>query len=166
MKFKIEFDRHPGRKIWLGSFDETISGFEIRARIKMKPRLLKVSEDRWLRVDPEETLYIERALDGRGIWHTLRGPFHDLEVPGFEGAVEKASLSGVFVKVSPRHAISPQRIVGIRLQRHGMHQVELEGPSGAPVSIPFEPWALPVLEECLDAINLGGGFLITGPDDE
>lgn len=166
MKFKIEFDRHPGRKIWLGSFDETIAGLEIRARVKMKPRLLKVSEERWLRVDPEETLYLERDLDGRGLWHTLRGTFHDLEAPTFEAALEKASRGGVFVRIAPRYAISPQRIVGIRLSHKGMHQLELEGPSGAPISLPLEPRALPILEECLDAINLGDGFLITGPDDD
>src|SRR5690606_5012305 len=82
-KFRLDLDRHPGRKVWLGNFEDTISGLEIRARVKMKPRLLKISEDRWLRVDPEEALSIERHPDGRGIWHTLRGSFHDLDASDY-----------------------------------------------------------------------------------
>lgn len=166
MKFKLEYDRHPGRKVWLGSFDDTISGLQIRARVKMKPILLKISEERWLRVDPEETLAIERAADQRAIWHTLRGSFHDLEAPQFEQAVEKANRAGVFVQVSPTHAVSPQRIIGIRLQHRGFHGLELEGPEGEPMLLGLDPEALALLEECLEAINLGDGFLITGPDEE
>jgi hypothetical protein len=132
----------------------------------MKPRLLKLSEDRWLRVDPEETLAIEKAGDGRGIWHTLRGSFHDLEAPEFEAAVEKANRSGVFVVISDSHAISPQRIIGIRLKKEGFHLLELEGPDGEPMMLNLDPRKLSLLEECLDAINLGDGFLITGPDEE
>ncbi len=165
-KFRLEPDRHPGRKVWLGSLEETISGLEIRARVKMKPRLLKISEDRWLRVDPEETLCIERASDGRAIWHTLRGTFHDLEAPGFDAALEKANRAGVYVPISRTHAVSPQRIIGIRLHSQGLHELELEGPQGEPMSLQLEPARLPLLEECLGAINLGDGFLITGPDDE
>lgn len=165
-KFKLEPDRHPGRKVWLGSFDETISGLEIRARVKMKPRMLKLSEDRWLRVDPEETLAIERASDGRGIWHTLRGSFHDLEAPDFAQALEKANKGGVFVRISRTHAISPHRIIGVRLRHQGSHELELEGPHGEPMSLALEPAHLPLLEECLAALNLGDGFLITGPDED
>lgn len=165
-KFKLEPDRHPGRKVWLGSFEDTISGLEIRARVKMKPRLLKISEDRWLRVDPEETLSIERHSDGRGIWHTLRGSFHDLEAPDFAQALEKANRGGVFVRISRNFAVSPHRIIGIRLRKQGAHELELEGPQGEPVALQLEPAHLPLLEECLDAINLGDGFLITGPDDD
>jgi len=166
LDFKLEYDRHPGRKIWLGSFEETISGLQIRARVKMKPRLLKLSEDRWLRVDPEETLAIECSTDGRGIWHTLRGSFHDLEAPLYDDAVEKANRGGVFVVISNTHAISPQRIIGIQLKSQGFHQLELEGPEGEPMILDLDPKKLSVLEECLEAINLGGGFLITGPDEE
>lgn len=166
MKFKLEYDRHPGRKVWLGSFDDTIAGLQIRARVKMKPRLLKISEERWLRVDPEETLALEKCADGRGIWHTLRGSFHDLDAPDYSGAVEKANRGGVFVKISATHAISPQRIIGIRLQKRGFHILELEGPEGEPLILSLDPAKLPLLEECLDAINLGDGFLITGPEDE
>ena len=166
MKFKLEFDRHPGRKVWLGSFDDTISGLEIQARVKMKPRLLKISEERWLRVDASETLSIERRNDGTGLWHTLRGSFHDLETPDYDGAVEKANRCGVFVKISGTHAISPQRIIGIRLSSIGDHQLDIEGPNGEPETLKLNPTKLPLLEECLEAINLGGGFLITGPDSE
>lgn len=166
MKFKLEFDRHPGRKVWLGHLEDTISGLEIRARVKMKPRLLKISEDRWLRVDPEETLSIEKAADGRGIWHTLRGSFHDQDAPDFEQALEKANRGGVFVAISESFAVSPQRIIGISLKKQGHHELELEGPQGEPVLLKLEPGHLPLLEECLGAINLGGGFLITGPDDD
>jgi hypothetical protein len=165
-KFKLELDRHPGRKVWLGSFEETISGLEIRARVKMKPRLLKISEDRWLRVDPEEILSIERHPDGRGLWNTLRGSFHDLECPDFASSIEKANRAGVFVKISRDFAVSPHRIIGVRLHREGAHELELEGPHGEPISLQLEPAHLPLLEECLGAINLGDGFLITGPDDD
>jgi hypothetical protein len=165
-KFKLELDRHPGRKVWLGNFEDTISGLEIRARVKMKPRLLKISEDRWLRVDPEETLSIERHSDGRGIWHTLRGSFHDLDAPDFSQALEKANRGGVFVRISRTYAVSPHRIIGIRLRTEGPHELELEGPQGEPVSLDLEPAHLPLLEECLGAINLGDGFLITGPDED
>lgn len=152
--------------MWLGHLEDTISGLEIRARVKMKPRLLKISEDRWLRVDPEETLSIERATDGRGIWHTLRGSFHDQEAPEFEQALEKANRGGVFVTISQSFAVSPQRIIGISLRKEGNHELELEGPHGDPVSLELEPVHLALLEECLGAINLGGGFLITGADDD
>lgn len=165
-KFQLEPDRHPGRKVWLGSLDETIAGFEIRTRVKMKPRLLKISQDRWLRVDPEETLCIERANDGRGIWHTLRGAFHDLEAPSYEKALEKANRGGVFVTISGQFAISPHRIIGIRLHKSGLHELELEGSQGEPLILALEEAHLPLLEECLSAINLGDGFLITGPDEE
>lgn len=166
MKFKLEYDRHPGRKIWLGSFDDTISGLQIRARVKMKPILLKINDERWLRMEPEEVLAIEKSSDGRGIWHTIRGAFHDLESPKFQEAVDKANRAGVFVPISTTHAISPQRIIGIRLKSRGFHTLELEGPDGEPLILSLDPETLPVLEECLEAINLGDGFLITGPDDE
>lgn len=166
MKFKLEFDRHPGRKVWLGSFDDTISGLQIRTQVKMKPLELKISEDRWLRVDPEEILAIEKSADQRGLWHTLRGTFHDLEAPEFESAVAKANRGGVFVTVSFTHAISPQRILGISLQKDGFHVIELEGPDGEPLIVDLVPDKLALLEECLGAINLGDGFLITGPDTD
>lgn len=166
MKFKLEYDRHPGRKVWLGSFEDTISGLQIRTKVKMKPLLLKLSDDRWLRVDPEETLALAKSADDRAIWHTLRGSFHDLDAPDFQSALNKAGRGGVFVQISNTHAISPQRIIGIRLQKQGFHVVELEGPHGEPMILSLEPARLPLLEECLDAINLGDGFLITGPDEE
>ena len=166
MKFRLEFDRHPGRKVWLGDFDDTISGLEIQARVKMKPLLLKLDDERWLRVDAEETLALEKSSDSRGIWHTLRGSFHDLEAPDFDSAVQKANKAGVFVRISRTHAISPQRIIGIRLQKQGFHIVELEGPDGEPFILNLAPEKLSILEECLDAINLGDGFLITGPDED
>lgn len=166
MKFKLEYDRHPGRKVWLGSFEDTISGLQIRTKVKMKPLLLKLNGERWLRVDPEETLALEKCNDGKTIWHTLRGSFHDLDAPDFEKALAKAGRGGVFVEISTTHAISPQRIIGIRLQKRGFHTVELEGPDGEPLTLSLDPARLPLLEECLAAINLGDGFLITGPDDE
>jgi len=166
LKFKLEYDRHPGRKVWLGSFEDTISGLQIRARVKMKPILLKIDGERWLRVDPEEVLAVEKKADGRGIWHTLRGTFHDLESPSFDDSVEKANRAGVFVVISTTHAISPQRIIGIRLQSRGFHVLELEGPDGEPLILGLDPAKLSLLEECLEAINLGDGFLITGPDED
>lgn len=166
LNFKLEYDRHPGRKVWLGSFEDTISGLQIRARVKMKPILLKLGEERWLRVDPEEVLALEKRADGSAVWLTLRGKFHDLDSTDFEDSVDKANRAGVFVSVSATHAISPQRIIGIRLQKRGFHVLELEGPDGEPLILSLDPLKLPLLEECLDAINLGGGFLITGPDEE
>lgn len=166
MKFRLEYDRHPGRKVWLGSFEDTISGLQIRARVKMKPILLKVNGDRWLRVDPEEVLALEKRDDGKAVWHTLRGLFHDLETKDYTEALDKAGRSGVFVPISTTHAISPQRIIGIRLQKRGFHVLELEGSDGEPMVLGLDPVKLPMLEECLGAINLGDGFLITGPDEE
>jgi hypothetical protein len=166
LKFKLEYDRHPGRKVWLGSFEDTISGLEIRARVKMKPILLKLDGERWLRVDPEELLALEKRADGKAVWHTLRGDFQDLETTGYQDAVEKANRAGVFVSISATHSISPQRIIGIRLQKRGFHVLELEGPDGEPLVLGLDPIRLPLLEECLEAINLGDGFLITGPDEE
>ncbi len=96
----------------------------------------------------------------------MRGSFHDLDAPDFQSALNKAGRGGVFVQISNTHAISPQRIIGIRLQKQGFHVVELEGPHGEPMILSLEPARLPLLEECLDAINLGDGFLITGPDEE
>ena len=43
---------------------------------------------------------------------------------------------------------------------------EREGPDGEPSILSLDPVKLPLLEECLDAINLGDGFLITGPEDD
>ncbi len=163
--FNIETDRHPGRRIWFGSFQDTVAGLEIRARVKLKPRMLRVSPERLVRVDIQEILYIEQDEDGKAQWHTVRGSFHDLDTPTFEEALEKARRTGVFVKISPYHAIAPTRILGIQLKRTGFHLLELEGQQGEPVYLAVEPRRLPDLEECLDAINLGGGFLITGPDD-
>ena len=132
----------------------------------MKPLLLKLQDERWLRVDPEETLALEKSSDERCLWHTLRGTFHDLDAPDFDSALAKARRGGVFVQISNTHAISPQRIIGIRLRKRGFHIVELEGPDGEPLILSLDPSKLELLEECLDAINLGGGFLITGPEDE
>ena len=70
------------------------------------------------------------------------------------------------MRISRDFAISPQRIIGIRLRHEGPHELELEGPNGEPVALKLEPSRLPLLEECLGAINLGDGFLITGPDEE
>ncbi|MCA9791130.1 MAG: hypothetical protein AB7S38_04755 [Vulcanimicrobiota bacterium] len=163
--FKFESDRHPGRRIWFGSFEETVSGLEIRGRVKMKPRMLKLSPDHWIRVDAEEVVYLEEQQPGKATWHTLRGPFHDLDAPSLHEALEKANKAGVFIQISPLQAVAPTRILGVRLQRQGNHIIELEGPMGEPMHLPLQPRRLPDLEECLEAINLGGGFLITGPDD-
>lgn len=166
MKFELEYDRHPGRKVWLGSFEDMTSGLRIRARVKMKPILLQLGEERWLRIDAAEIIAIEKSADGRGIWHTLRGSFHDLVSDQYERSVEKANRVGVFVEVSSTFAISPHRIVGIRLTRDESHQLELEGRDGEPMIVALDPPRLALVEECLEAINLGGGFLITGPDDD
>ncbi|MBI3930117.1 MAG: hypothetical protein HY319_31565 [Armatimonadetes bacterium] len=163
--FKVETDRHPGRKIWFGSLQDTIAGFELRGQVRMKPRMLQLGQDHWVRVDGEEVLYLEEAADGRAYWVTLRGTLHDLDGPDFESALEKATRSSVLVRVSPRHAVAPGRILGIRLKRRGYHELEVEGPDGDQAILPLEPRRLRALEECLDAIHLGGGFLITGPDE-
>lgn len=163
--YKFETDRHPGRRIWFGHLEDSVSGLEIRARVKMKPRMLKISADHWIRVDKEEILYIEQNETGQAQWHTLRGSFHDLDAPTLAQSLVKARKAGVFIEISPYHAIAPTRILGIRLKRQGFHLLELEGPLGEPVYLPVEPKRLSVLEECLEAINLGGGFLITGPDE-
>ncbi len=163
--FQYHYDRHPGRRIWFGSLEDSVNGLEIRGRVKMKPRMLKLSADHWIRVDAEEIVYLEEQERGRTTWHTLRGSFEDLDTPTLKEALHKANRTGVFVQISPVHAIAPTRILGIRLQRKGNHIIELEGPLGEPMHLPMQPRRLSVLEECLDAINLGGGFLITGPED-
>lgn len=164
--YRIETDRHPGRRIWFGSLSDTVSGLEVKGRVKLKPRMLKIAPDHWIRLDVEEVLFLERTLKGTTRWVTLRGSFEDLDAPGFPEALEKARQTGVFVQISPHHAVAPTRIVGIRLQRRGNHELDMEGPQGEPVTLPVEPWRLRGLEECLDVINLGGGFLITGPDED
>lgn len=161
---KVSCDRRPGRKIWFGSLEETISGLEVSGRVRMKPRMLKIAPDHWVRVDSEEVLYFEADEQGRAEWVTLRGRFHDLEAPSLEEAIAKACRAAVFVQISERHAVAPGRIFGIKLQKRGLHTLEVEGPAGID-ELPLQPQRLQALEDCLEALNLGGGFLVSEPED-
>lgn len=163
--FRIETDRHPGRKIFFGALEETISGLEVQGRVRMKPRMLRIAPDHLIRVDAEEVLYLETDAQGLAQWVTLRGTFHDLDAPTLELALAKASRTGVFIRISPECAVAPSRIMGIRLQRQGNHLLEVEGAGGDLVELGLSPSRLHRLEECLEAINLGGGFLVTEPEE-
>jgi len=163
--FRIETDRHPGRKIFFGALDETVAGLEVQGRVRMKPRMLRIAPDHLIRVDAEEVLYLEADDQGLAQWHTLRGTFHDLEAPSLEQALAKASRTGVFVRISDTCAVAPSRIMGIRLQRTGNHLLEVEDASGDLVELGLSPARLQRLEECLEAINLGGGFLVSEPEE-
>ena len=161
---KVSSDRRPGRKIWFGSLEETVAGLEVAGRVRMKPRMLQIAADHWIRIDNEEILYFEADEQGRTEWVTLRGRFHDLDAPSLEEALAKAGRAGVFVQVSDRHAVAPGRVFGIRLQKRGHHLLEVEGPEGID-EIPLVPSCVRSLEDCLEALNLGGGFLVSEPED-
>lgn len=161
---KISSDCRPGRKIWFGSLDETVAGLEVSGRVRMKPRMLKIAVDHWIRVDSEEVLYLEADETGRAEWVTLRGRYHDMDAPTLDEALEKACRAAVLVKISDTHAIAPGRIFGIKLQKRGFHTLEVEGVTGID-ELPLAPNRLPALEDCLEALNLGGGFLVSEPED-
>lgn len=163
--FRIETDRHPGRKIFFGALDETIAGLEVQGRVRMKPRMLRIAPDHFIRVDAEEVLYLEADEQGLAQWHTLRGTFHDLDCPTLDQALLKATRTGVFVRISETCAVAPSRIMGIRLQRTGNHLLEVESAGGDLIELGLNPSRLTRLEECLEAINLGGGFLVSEPED-
>jgi hypothetical protein len=127
--------------------------------------MLQVEPDHWVRVDTQEVLYLEEDHSGQTHWVTLRGRFPDLERPRLTEALAKACRAGVFVQVSPHYAVAPSRILGIRLQRRGAHRLEVEGPAGS-VELPLEPHRLHQLEVCLDALDLGGGFLLSEPEED
>jgi hypothetical protein len=163
--FHVETDRHPGRRIFFASLEDTVSGLEVQGRVRMKPRMLQTEKDHWTRVDADEVLYLEEDILGQTYWVTLRGRFRDLEAPSLDQALAKACRSGVFLRVSERYAVAPSRIHGVHLRKRGHHVLEVEGPTGGVVDIPLASAYLKSLEDCLDAINLGGGFLITDPED-
>jgi hypothetical protein len=52
------------------------------------------------------------------------------------------------------------------LQRRGPHRIDVEGPGGEEVEMPLEPQRLAHLEVCLEALNLGGGFLLSEPEED
>lgn len=162
---RVETDRHPGRPIFFAPLEETVGGLEISGRVRLKPRLLQVDTDHWIRVDAQEVLYLEEDHQGQVHWVTLRGRFRDLEAPRLTQALEKACRAGVFVRTSPHYAVAPSRILGIRLQRRGAHRLEVEGENGEMVEIPLEAQRLSDLELCLDALDLGGGFLHSEPEE-
>lgn len=163
---RVESDRHPGRKIFFAPLEETVGGLELSGRVRLKPRMLQIEPDHWVRVDAQEVLYLEEDISGQTYWVTLRGRFRDLEHPRLSEALAKASRAGVFIQVSPHYAVAPSRILGIRLQRRGPHVLEVEGTAGEQVEMPLEPHRLVNLEVCLDALNLGGGFLLSEPEED
>ena len=114
---RVEPDRHPGRKIFFAPLEETIGGLELSGRVRLKPRMLQVEPDHWVRVDAQEVLYLEEDHTGQTHWVTLRGKFRDLEKPSLTEALAKASRAGVFIQVSPHYAVAPSRILGIRMRR-------------------------------------------------
>lgn len=163
---RVESDRHPGRKIFFAPLEETVGGLEITGRVRLKPRMLQIEPDHWVRVDVQEVLYLEEDSSGQTHWVTLRGRFRDLEQPRLKDALAKASRAGVFIQVSPHYAVAPGRILGIKLQHRGPHRLQVEGLHGEEVDMPLEPHRLVHLEVCLDALNLGGGFLMSEPEDD
>lgn len=160
-----ETDRRPTRKIWFGSLEETIGGLDIRGRVRLKPFLLRSGPERWCRVDVEEVLYLEQR-DQRVDWFTVRGCFPDLDSPDLDSTLTRALRKGVFLKISPRHAVAAARIRGIGPDGRGNFLLETEGPSGETVLLPLDRSRLPAVEECLDAMNLGGGFLMQEAETE
>lgn len=163
---RVEPDRHPGRKIFFAPLEETVGGLELSGRVRLKPRMLQVELDHWVRVDAQEVLYLEEDHTGQTYWVTLRGKFRDLEKPRLTEALAKASRAGVFIQTSPHYAVAPSRILGIRMRRRGAHSLEVEGLGGEIVDLPLEHQRLAGLEVCLDAMDLGGGFLCTEPEDD
>jgi hypothetical protein len=163
---RVETDRHPGRRIFFTPLEETVGGLEVTGRVRLKPRMLQIEVDHWVRVDAQEVLYLEEDLHGQTHWVTLRGRFRDLEKPRLREALDKACRSGVFLQVSPHYAVAPSRILGVRLQRQGPHRLEVEGLNGDVVELPLDPQRLGQLEVCLDALDLGGGFLLSEPEED
>lgn len=164
--YRVEPDRHPGRPIFFAPLEETVGGLEISGRVRLKPRMLLVEPDHWVRVDAQEVLYLEEDHTGQTHWVTLRGRFRDLDQPRLSQALAKACRGGVFIQISPHYAVAPSRILGVRLQRRGPHRLEVEGLEGDTVELPLEPHRLSQLEICLDALDLGGGFLVSDPDED
>lgn len=164
MLYQVETDRRPCGRIWFGSLEDTVAGLELHTRVRMKPFMLHTAPQRWVRVDVEEILYLE-AQDGHVDWVTVRGVFPDLDSPDLEHALARASRCGVFVRLSPRHAVAPARIRGICPGKDGGYLLETEGPRGEPMFLSMEPQALAAVEECLDALALGGGLLMQEIDE-
>lgn len=162
--YRVETDRHPGRRIFFAPLEETISGLEVTGKFRLKPRMLQVEPDHWVRVDAGEVLYLDQDAEGTH-WVTLRGRFRDLETPTLAQAIAKASRAGVFIQVNELQAVAPTRILGIRLQRRGAHLLEVEDACGEVAQLKLQPHRLAQLELCLDALDLGGGFLMSEPDD-
>lgn len=160
-----ETDRRPTRKIWFGSLDDTVEGLDLRGRVQIKPFLLRTGPERWSRVDVEEVLYLE-ARDGRVDWFTVRGCLPDLDSPHLDAALARALKRGVFARISPRHAVAAARIRGLEPDGKGAFLLETEGPSGEGALLPMERSAMPAVEECLEAMSLGGGFLMLEADED
>ena len=159
-----ETDRRPTRKIWFGSLEDTVEGLEMRGRVHLKPFLLRTGPERWTRVDVEEVLYLEER-DRQVVWSTVRGTFPDLDSPDLDFALSRALRKGVFLKISPVHAVAGARIRGIGPDGRGSFLLETEGPLGEPVLLPLERSCLASVEECLEALSLGGGFLMQEDED-
>ena len=66
----------------------------------------------------------------------------------------------MFLKISERHAVAAARIRGMSPDGRGNLMLETEGPSGETVLLPMDRSYLPAVEECLEAMSLGGGFLM------
>lgn len=160
-----ETDRRPTRKIWFGSLEDTVDGLDLRGRVQLKPFLLRTGPERWTRVDVEEVLYLEQR-DDRVDWFTVRGCMSDLDSPDMDTALARALRKGVFARISPRHAVAPARIRGLGPDGKGNFLLETEGPSGETVLLPMERASLALVEECLEAMSLGGGFLMLEPDED
>lgn len=158
-------DRRPSRQIWFGSLEDTVAGLELRGRVRLKPFLLRTGPERWSRVDVEEVLYLEER-EGRVDWFTVRGCFADLDSPDLDVALARALKKGVFLKISPRYAVAPSRIRCIGPDGRGAFILETEGPSGETVLLPLERANLPLVEECLEAMSLGGGYLMLDENEE
>ena len=161
---KFASDRRATRRIWFGSLEETVAGLEVSGRVRMKPRMLKVADNHWIRVDPDEILYFEEVAPGQTDWVTLRGRLKDMEANTIDQALAKACRAGVYIRVSDKFAGAPSRICGVRLQRTGFHVLEVEGMGGIE-EIPLDPLRLKALDECLEVLGLGGGFLVSEPED-
>jgi len=159
-----ETDRRPTRKIWFGSLEDTLGGLQLRGSVQLKPFLLRTGPERWSRVDVEEVLYLE-ARENRVDWFTIRGCFPDLDSLNLDAALTRALRRGVFLRISDRHAVAATRIRGLSPDRRGNFLLETEGPSGETVILPLERGSLAAVEECLEAMSLGGGFLMQEPDE-
>lgn len=159
-----ETDRRPTRRIWFGSLEDTVGGLEMRGLVHLKPFLLRTGPERWSRVDVEEVLYLEQRGD-QVDWFTVRGCFPDLDSSDLDSTLARAQRRGVFLKLSPRHAVAAARIRGLCPDGRGNFLLETEGPSGETVLLPLQRTCLPAVEECLEALSLGGGFLMQEPEE-